>query len=156
MSKVNWIKAREDYILDPTISLENIAEKYGVSLTTAKVRSAKEGWVKLRQKTSETLAETLPEKAGEEQANYLARKFKEGKEIADLGRKVLLVRKTSIGTLVAKEMFVAGHQMQTEALGLNNPKNQINIQNNVAISFSDIVKKVRERAQKEADGQAAQ
>ena len=151
--RVNWIKAREDYVLDPTITLENISDKYEVSVTVVKERSSKEKWVNLRQEVDKYLAETLPTQAGETQAQYLSRAFKEGKILSDIGLKTLHIRKGSIGTMTAKEMVVEGHKIQKSAMGLDNPQTQINIQNNVYMPLSDLVKAMQKRKEDRENGQ---
>lgn len=152
MAKINWIKARQDYVIDETLSYQDIASNYGVALTVVKRRASKDSWVELRLKVNKEVTKRLPKMAGETIAEYRAKAFREGKEISDLGLKILKTRITSITTRTAKEMVIAGYKLQTEALGLNNPQiqRQVNIQNNNNLrSFSDIVVAIRKRKEEE-------
>jgi hypothetical protein len=51
-TKINWIEAQKDFLSDPTLKYQDIADKYGVSLTAVKQRGANEGWLQLRQDLS--------------------------------------------------------------------------------------------------------
>lgn len=51
--KIDWLSAKKDYISDPTLSYEKIAQKYGVQKNTVWNRAKKEGWIKLRQDIDE-------------------------------------------------------------------------------------------------------
>ena len=47
MAKIEWSKAKTDYIKDETMSYAKLAEKYGVAKRTVAERAAKENWQKL-------------------------------------------------------------------------------------------------------------
>ncbi len=143
--KINWVRAREDYVIDENITLENIANKYDTNVGYVKQVAAKEKWTTLRREANKYLAKLLPKKAGETQAEYLSRAFQDGKIMSDLGIKILSVKKTSIGPMVAKEMAVEGHKIQRSAMGLDNPQTQINIQNNNFISVADFIALMHKR-----------
>lgn len=52
-TKINWDGARKEYLSDTTISLQDIADKYGVSKVAAGLRAKKENWTGLRQELAD-------------------------------------------------------------------------------------------------------
>lgn len=66
--KVDWNKARQDYLSDTTLSMQDIADKYGVSKQSVTKRASVEGWSKIRQKLSETAFEDFQSKLLDEKS----------------------------------------------------------------------------------------
>ena len=145
MAKIDWTKAQRDYISDPTMSYAKIAFKYGVSETVVKEWSAKMEWQKLREQTARKIAEKLPEKIAESVTEFQARKFHQGKQLTDRAMEVITDPTTFISSRTAKELIDVGFKIQTEAMGLDDPKTVVNIQNNTFMSLSDFVGEMHRR-----------
>jgi hypothetical protein len=147
MAKHNWIKIRTKYVTSrEPISYAKLAELYELNETTIAERASKEGWVALRQQTQEITQQKTIELTTSTISSYNAHKFLQGQQVADKAVTVLLDPNIKIGGKVANEMLLAGHKLQTEALGLDNPKIAIqnnNIQNNI-MSLDDFMRKMKD------------
>lgn len=66
--KVDWNKARADYLTDSTLSLQDIADKYSVSKKAVSNKASVEGWSKLRQKFAEKAFEDFQNKLVDEKS----------------------------------------------------------------------------------------
>lgn len=92
--RVDWTKARTEYIKDPTISLGAIGKKYGIEEQTVRVKSAEEGWVALRTEFQEEVniktTENLHKAAGEK-ADSLAKKSRKRSENWNILRQQLML-----------------------------------------------------------------
>ena len=150
--KLDWNRARKDYVGDTSMTYAKIAFKYGVSETVVKEWAAKLEWQKLREQTALKIAEKLPEKIAESISQFQARKFHQGKQITDRAMEVINDPSTFISSRTAKELIDVGFKVQTEALGLDDPKTQINIQNNTFMSLSDFVGEMHKRKEARAGG----
>lgn len=51
--KTDWLEAQKYYLLDSTVTLADVAKKFGVSNTTVEKRASDEGWVNLRKSIGE-------------------------------------------------------------------------------------------------------
>ena len=60
--KIDWLKARQDYLADATISYADIGKKYGVSKKAVSDKGLKEGWPELRQNLSEKAFDNFQKK----------------------------------------------------------------------------------------------
>lgn len=49
-TQIDWLEAQKYYLTDATVSLADVAKKFGVSKTAVEQRASNEGWAKLRQK----------------------------------------------------------------------------------------------------------
>lgn len=67
-AKIDWFKAREDYLSDSTLSYSDIAKKYDVSLTAVKTRGNNEDWLKLRQSLTEKALSKFQERLVDEKS----------------------------------------------------------------------------------------
>lgn len=158
MAKINWLKAQQDYISDPSMTCEKIAVKYGVSVDAVNDWCQKLNWQKQRKEVTEKTAEKLPDKIAESAAQYQARKFAQGKQVADKAVNILMNENTKIGSKTANEMLTTGHKLQTEAMGLDNPKTQINV-SNTFITLEDFFEKLSAKAKERGivvDGQVVE
>jgi hypothetical protein len=142
--KINWLKAEKEYISDESVSQKDISAKYGVALKRVNERSQKRQWIQRRAEAIEKARQIMMETIPESMAAFNTRKFLQGKTVSDRGVKVLEDPKLKIGGKTAGELIATGFKLQTEALGLDNPKTQINIQNNTYISMADFVAKLKE------------
>lgn len=154
MAKINWIKAQREYVTDPTMSYAKIGDKYGVSETAVKEWAAKLNWQKLRADTLQNVAEKLPEKAGDQIASFQAEKLKIGKWMVGVGVKGIQ-EKPPRNAREAREVIDSGYKIATEALGLDKPNTQVNIQNNNFMSLSDFVGQMQKRKEAREEGSGA-
>lgn len=92
--RVDWIKARTEYIKDPTISLGAIGKKYGAEEQTVRVKSAEEGWVILRTEFQEEVNRKTTEnlqRVASEKADSLAKKSRKRSDNWSILRNQLMV-----------------------------------------------------------------
>lgn len=143
-TKINWSEAKKDYVSNTTTSLDDIAEKYGVAKSTILARAAEEKWTETRKQVILKTDQRLIEKIIESNAEYKARKFRDGQILSELGITVLQEKMDKIGTKVAGEIVATGHKLQSEALDLDKPTTQVNIQNNI-FTVSDLVRQMQEK-----------
>lgn len=66
---VDWYSARKDYLWDSTLSLDDIAKKYGVSKTAVGNRAKAEDWTNLRQDLYERAFTKFTEKLLDEKSS---------------------------------------------------------------------------------------
>ena len=71
MSRVNWEKAKQEYITTD-ISLEKLSEKYGVHPSTAQRHSRLEGWVSEKKKYNSQVTEKCLQKTAEKYSDSFA------------------------------------------------------------------------------------
>ena len=108
--RYDWAKIREEFVTtDATCKV--LAEKYGVSLSTVRKRSAVEGWMRSRVETREKTATKLANQLSSKNARRQAR-------IMDVGEKALLLveRKTDEALASERVMSPANLKMLTGAL----------------------------------------
>ena len=74
MSKVNWGKARKEYVTT-RVGQQRIADKYGVSLTTVQRRACKEHWTEQRQEYRDSVTDKAIRKSANKEAALLAKEF---------------------------------------------------------------------------------
>lgn len=116
MAKIEWSKAKTDYIKDETMSYAKLAEKYGVAKRTVAERAAKENWQKLRKDTSIKVHQNLSEKVGEVIATARARHIKLGLKLQKKGGKAIRnIKPKSFEE--GRKAVVSGIQIEKEALG---------------------------------------
>ena len=65
---IDWNKAKQVYVKDPTLTLENIAEKYRVSIQAVKKHAASEQWSKSRQNVAEKTTTRTEDKIADQLA----------------------------------------------------------------------------------------
>ena len=129
MSKIDWPQAQSDYVGDSTLSLAKVGEKYGVSEVSVQKYAKKHSWKELRAETLQRIDELMPSKIAESESEFNAKKFKDGKELVSTAIKAIDNHRI-IDLKSAIDLVKLGFKLQDQALGLDNPKNQINIQNN--------------------------
>lgn len=78
----DWSKIKAEYI-SSSISLRDLAEKYGVSFSTLSKRAKREAWTKERDKTSGIIATKVIQKATTKIANRVANGLDKEYAIAD-------------------------------------------------------------------------
>jgi hypothetical protein len=61
-TKINWVKARNEYVSDPTVSYMDIAKRYGVAKKTVESHAKRDGWVNARQKVGDEAESRLEER----------------------------------------------------------------------------------------------
>jgi len=144
MSKIDWHAAQKDYIEHVEMSMAKIALKYGVSEQAVKNVARKYGWRLMREETYQKVNEKLPEKISDQVASYRARKYNQGKVIAALGIQAVIEGQDKMSPYVGVMATELGHKLQTEALDLDKPATQINIQQNF-MSMADFVAEMHKR-----------
>jgi uncharacterized protein YjcR len=151
MVKIDWRKARLDYVTDESMSYVKIAEKYKLNESTVKRHALKNGWVDLRQATLQRATELLPEKAGEQIANFQAEKLKIGKALIDASMTALEKEGNKPnGFKQVREGIVSGYKIATEAMGLDKPNTQINLnQQNNFLTLDQLFLNIEKRAGEE-------
>lgn len=77
----NWKKIRSEYVKGG-ISQQKLADKYGVSYATLRRRAEREKWRELKTKREQKVAEKLPEKLADIQAETAAKLMKMQAEAA--------------------------------------------------------------------------
>lgn len=117
-TKIDWLQAKTDYIKDPTVSLRDLAKKYGVADSVMMQRSADEGWVKQREEVRAKAEQRLSEKLPETIAEVKDRHAKIGKTLQGRGLEVIATRKPETFE-EARLSVLAGIKIEREALGLN-------------------------------------
>jgi uncharacterized protein YjcR len=142
MSKINWIEAQKEYVGDQSMSMAKIGEKYGVGTVSVERYAKKHNWTEQRERTLQRIEDKLPEKISESVTQYNARKFDHGKKVVERAMEILDDRKTRIGGKVANEMVANGYKIQDQAMGIDDPKSVVNIQNNQFISLDDFWKRL--------------
>lgn len=134
--KIDWTAAKKDYITDETLSYEDIAKKYGLATQSVAARAGKDGWVEQRKKALSKIDQKLIEKATDIVAEFQAKKLKVGQAMVAIGLQGIQAHPPR-SARESKEVVDSGYKIATEAMGLDKPQNQINIQNNTFMSIAD-------------------
>lgn len=149
MAKINWLILKNEYITDPTTSLEKLAIKYGVSDTAVKEKSANESWAELRKQSLQKISDKLTEKTTDTIASFQADKLKAGKYMIGVGLTGIKTHAPR-NARESREIIDSGYKIATEAMGLNDPKVLIqNNQNINYISLNDFVKNIDKRIEED-------
>lgn len=122
-TKIDWLKAKTEYVSDPTLSLKDIAKKYGVSETVTEERASKEKWVELRRTTLEKAGERLGEKLPETIAEINARHARMGRTLQGKGLKVIMSKDPETFD-DARLSVMSGIRIEREALGISDEQLQ--------------------------------
>jgi hypothetical protein len=121
MAKVNWQKAKQDYISNPTLSYLDVAKKYRVSpRMVAKVGSS-ENWPRLRdefaKKVQQKFIEKAPDAATEARLRHL--KYSKLLQAKSLG----VVKNTKPKSFEsAQSTLISATKLENESLGIEPPK----------------------------------
>lgn len=57
--KIDWFRAKRDFLLDDSMSLKDIAQKYGFSYSKIKKVSARREWYKDKKRVQDLISEVL-------------------------------------------------------------------------------------------------
>lgn len=148
--KIDWTAAKKDYLTDPQLSYEDIAKKYKVSTKTIAIKAGKEDWVNKRKELTSNIQEKVIEKAGDKIAEFQAQKLKVGTLLISKGVQAFQDGKMTPKTArESKELIETGYKIASEAMGVDKPGTQINIQNNF-LSITDFIADIVKR--REANG----
>ena len=88
MSKVDWSKARKEYVTT-RVGQQTIANKYGVSLTTVQRRACKEHWTEQRQDYRNSVTDKAIRKSANKEAALLAKEFDTASALSDVLNKAV-------------------------------------------------------------------
>lgn len=149
MPKIDWKKARLDYITDESMSYAKLAKKYHLNESTITRHSQKNGWIDLRKATMQKANELLPEKAGQQIADFQAEKLKIGKWMVGIGVKGLQDNPPTKAK-EAKEIVKTGYKLATEAMGLDKPNVEFNLnQQNNYLTLDQLFANIERKAEEE-------
>lgn len=144
MAKIDWIVIRTKYTtsIEP-ISYDKLAKEFGINPTSIGQKASEEGWVKMRQDTLTKIQEKTTEIATDNVATFQADKVKAGKYVIAKGLKGIEKHEPR-NARESKELVETGYAIATQGMGLDNPKNQINIQNNNFITLDEFFKRMKD------------
>ena len=128
MAKNNWILIKADYI-QKGLSYDNLAIKYGISKGTIAHKGSEENWVEAKKKFDIEVQQKVTENGVDEVANLNRDRLRAGKYMVSNGvkalQKIIEEGKGILDPRTAKEMIQVGFELQTKALGLDIPQNQV-------------------------------
>jgi len=58
-TKIDWFKAKREFLLNDSMSLKDVAEKYGLSYSKVKRISAKREWFKDKREVKKIISKSL-------------------------------------------------------------------------------------------------
>ena len=141
MSKINWLVARNEYVIDESLSYEDIAQKYGVSKSQVVRVADKEQWQELRAKAKQNATEMLPKKVGESIAEVNERHVQTAKILQTKGMVAIIGdEKNGIKPIPitsfdhARKAVDTGVTMERRALGLDKESGGPSVNVFVAVS----------------------
>ncbi len=125
-SQIDWMAIKEEYFLNPSVTLASLANKYGITESTVLRKSRLDGWAKERQivyKKSEAKANLMIEdRLAELKVRHaLIGKFLQKTGIEAIKRKKVTIRSAK----TALEYAVAGVSIERQAEGLDKQAPQI-------------------------------
>lgn len=132
-TKINWKQAAKDYFVDPTLSYEKIAKKYGVTTWTVYKRATKENWGELRDLTQSKGLKKVVETSINDIGSVRTRH-------ADIGRVLQSEGLTALKKLKPKSFghvwlaVKTGVEIERKALDLEKPDPNVAIQINFGSS----------------------
>jgi len=123
---INWLAVKEDYLINPTVFLKDLAVKYGVGKTTIMQKSTDEGWVKqrmvLQAKVGKRSEDIQVEKLAMLNARHaLIGKFLQKSGIEPIKRKQVHIRSAK----TALEFVTEGVRIEREAEGIDRQQPQV-------------------------------
>jgi len=143
MAKIDWLAAQRDYIADQTASYESIAEKYGVSKTAVAEVARKYNWVAAKEQALSKAVQKLHDNLPDRIAKFQEEKLSIGKFLVGVGVKGIQ-EKPPRTAREAREILDSGYRISTEAMGLDKPQTQVNVQN-TTLSMHDFVAQMQKR-----------
>lgn len=124
--QTDWLAIKEDYLLNPTARLTDIAQKHGIAESTINRKSQLEGWAKERQIVYKRADEKAMVKIEDRIAELKTRHALIGKFLQKSGIEAIKKKKVNIRSAkTALEYTVAGVNIEREAEGLNRQGPQI-------------------------------
>lgn len=86
----DWIKVKKDFLKDETVTLETLAQKYGINYSYLRYIAAKEKWREEREKVQQLANNRLTQKLPETIANIKARQARYGKVLQTTAMRALV------------------------------------------------------------------
>lgn len=124
--KNDWIAVKQDYLMNPTKTLEEIGAAYGIPKTTIQNRSFEDGWAKQRQVLYMKVDKRAQDIQVEKLAELRSRHALIGKFLQTEGIRAIKKGKVHVKTAKdALEYAVEGVRMEREAAGLDKQAPQI-------------------------------
>lgn len=87
--KMDWVKAKSDYVADQTISLEQVAKNHGVSYGYLRRVAMKEGWTKAKEERQDNAEKDALEKVEGKISDLIIRHVKVARYLQSAGIKYL-------------------------------------------------------------------
>ena len=122
----DWLKVKTDYLTNGSYTLEDVAKKHGINYSYLRFVAGKENWSedreKIMQKTSDRIAEAIPETLADVKLRHarIGRNLQSTGLIAILGDKdkgLNGIKPTNFGEAV--NAIVKGINLERVSLGLN-------------------------------------
>lgn len=86
--KIDWIKIK-NYYITRSVSLEEIAKKFKVSMSAVKMHCREEGWVKEKENKKSEIDQTVNQKMTEKEVNRKVAENERHIELYDNGLKIV-------------------------------------------------------------------
>ena len=120
MAKIDWTKARMEYVADETTSYHSLSKKYGVNEGVFGKRAVKEKWTSLREERIKKDKENLPERVSQRITETNLRHFDIGGVLVAQGLKAIQAGKTPNNFQDARLALETGTNLQRKSLNLDN------------------------------------
>jgi hypothetical protein len=89
-TKIDWSAAKQDYLADPTMSFQKIADKYGVVKKTVEQHAIPEKWAEARRELGVKAQELWEQKLPEMQAEARSRHLMHSKNLQAIAAKLTM------------------------------------------------------------------
>jgi hypothetical protein len=89
-NSIDWAAAKVEYANDPTLTYSELAKRYGVTLSSVKIRASREDWTGARAARANLLLQSVTEKTVSAQAQELAKWNERDLEVAKALRNVVI------------------------------------------------------------------
>ena len=124
--KNDWVAVKQEYLINPTKTLEEVGAQFGIPKTTINNKSFMEGWAKQRQVLYMKVDQRAQDIQVEKLAELRSRHALIGKFLQTEGIRAIKKGKVHVKTAKdALEYAVEGVRMEREAAGLDKQAPQI-------------------------------
>ncbi len=121
--KYNWIKVKMDYISDPTVGLQSLVKKYGMTIATIRKKAKEEAWAILREEIMTKAEKSLAREAGYALIKMKKRHIKIGKILQKVGLEAITKKKYVPSKPKEALGFIAeGLKIERQATGMDEKK----------------------------------
>ena len=143
MAKINWPKAKTEYVTDITQSYRSIAKRYGVNFSSVRDKAVKEKWVALRNKIQTEATHLTTQKMGSSIAEVNARHVKTALLLQENGISSITKRKLKPRNYdQALRSIDKGIDIERKAIGADKPEAlTVGTQHNTIINYNQFVER---------------